>query len=160
MLKKLNTLIVRLKCKAQQNIFLDTDENHWISGEYPSLQHIIQLRKLQESRMVHNVHHIHGNPHTEKLLRTFRIHAEKVWKVQVEDENIRCMVESTCKTLPQAANYALDAPITLEDPYFAVKKGKTPSSWQWCIASRRQIHMGTIKNTWKQSVITCTWKGR
>jgi hypothetical protein len=78
MLKKLNTLIVGLKCKAQQNIFLDTDENHWISGEYPSLQYITQLRKLQESRMVHNVHHIHGNPHTEKLLRTSRIHAEKV----------------------------------------------------------------------------------
>jgi len=62
-------------------------------------------------------------------------------KVQVEDENIRCMEESTCNTLLQAANYALDGPITMDDLYFAVKKGKTPSSWQWRITTQLQLHM-------------------
>jgi len=70
----------------------------------------------------------------------------KFGKVQVEDENIRCMVQSTCKTL-QAANYALDAPITMEDLYFAVKKGKHPAPGSDAMRHDFNFTWGTIKKT-------------
>jgi len=34
---------------------------------------------------------------------------------QVDNENIRCMLEKTYNTLPKAANYALQAPITMDE---------------------------------------------
>jgi len=34
---------------------------------------------------------------------------------QVDNENIGCMEQSTYKTLPQAANYALQAPTNMDE---------------------------------------------
>ena len=126
-LKKLKASIVMLHYIEQQRILLDTDEHDRIAEEGPSLYHILKVRKRQEARMIQSIHGSYGNPQTNTadLLRTFTEFLRRKYDyIQVDEFCVKRMANTLNKTLPQGANNALDAPVTMEELPLSVRSGK------------------------------------
>jgi hypothetical protein len=126
-LKELKARIVRLHHMERQRRLIDTEEQDRITEERPSLYHILKSRKRQEARIMHSIHDSDGNlqSNTFDLLRTFTEFMR--WKydhIQVDEDCIQRMENTLNKTLPNVANTALDAPVTMEEPHLAVRIGK------------------------------------
>ena len=54
-LKKLKAKIVRLNSPYRQRVMIDTEEHDQITGEYPSLHHLLKRRKRQEGRLIRQI---------------------------------------------------------------------------------------------------------
>ena len=71
--KKLRAKIIRLKSKHHLGMFIDSGEQDRITGEEPSLHHLLKTRKREAQRTVHRVYD------TDGILKTFlRLHEKKV----------------------------------------------------------------------------------
>jgi hypothetical protein len=77
--------------------------------------------------MIQCIHDSDGNPqsNTVDILRTFtEFMRRKYDHIQVDEDCIQRMENTLNKTLPNAANTILDAPVTMEELHLAVKSGK------------------------------------
>ena len=127
MLKTLKDNIVGLHHIEQQRMLLDNDEHDRIAEEGPSLYHILQSRKRQETRMTHSIHDRYGNPQTNytDIMRTFTEFMRRKYDyIQVDEDYVQRMVNTLTKTLPHAANKVLDPPVTMEELRLAVRSAK------------------------------------
>jgi hypothetical protein len=89
-----------------------------MEGEEPSLYHILRPKARREARAVHVIQDGTGTIHTtaKDILRSFLASLPTKFRdVPVDVENIRALLRDVNKTLPLAANLALDAPITIEE---------------------------------------------
>ena len=109
------------------HILLDTEEHTRIAEEGPSLHQILRSRKRQEARIIHCIHDSYGNPQTNStdILCTFTESMQiKYDYIQVDEDCVQRMANTSKKTLPHAANTILDAPIAMEKLPLAVRNGK------------------------------------
>jgi len=81
--------------------------------------------------MVNNVYDNDVNIQTTlmNILRTFTMFIKKKYDtIQVDSDSVYRMLQRSKKHIPQEANDALDAPITMDELHTAVKQGKTQST--------------------------------
>jgi len=126
-LKQLKAKIVRLYHEPHQHLFLLNDDQNTMEDEEPSLHHLLKRHKRQESRMVNSVYDKDGNTQTTPMnvLRTFTMFMKKKYDtIQVDSDSVNRMLRRSKKHIPQEANDALDAPITIDELHIAVKQGK------------------------------------
>jgi hypothetical protein len=77
--------------------------------------------------MVNSVYDNDGDIQTTpmNILRTFTIFMKKKYDtIQVDSDSVYRMLQILNKHIPQEANDALDAPITMDELHIAVKQGK------------------------------------
>ena len=125
-LKQLKAKIVRLYHETHHHLFLDNDDQNKMEDE-PSLHHLQKRHKRQESRMDNRVYVNDGNIQTTpmNLLRTFIMFMKKKYDtIQVDSGSVNRMLQRWKKHIPQEANDALDAAITMDELHIAVKQGK------------------------------------
>jgi len=125
-LKQLKTKIVRLYHEPHHHPFLDNDDQNKMEVEEASLHHVLKRHKRQECCMVNNIYD-DGNIQTTpmNILRTFTMFMKKKYDtIQVDSDRVNRMLQRTNKHIPQEANDALDAPITMDELHIAVKQGK------------------------------------
>ena len=109
------------------HILLDTEEHTRIAEEGPSLHQILRSRKRQEARIIHCIHDSYGNPQTNStdILCTFTESMQiKYDYIQVDEDCVQRMANTSKKTLPHAANKVLDPPVTMEELRLAVRSAK------------------------------------
>ena len=124
-LKQLKAKIVRLYHEPHHHRFLDDDQNK-MEDEEPTLHHLLKRHKMQESRTVNSVYD-DGNIQTTPMnvLRTFTMFMRKKYDtIQVDSDSVNRMLQGSKKHIPQEANDALDAAITMDELHTAVKQGK------------------------------------
>ena len=110
-------------------LFLDNDDQNKMGDEEPSLRHLMKRHKRQESRMFNSVYD-DGNIQTTpmNILHTFTMFMKKKYNtIQVDSDSVYRMLQGSNKHIPQEANDALDAPITMDELHI-VKQGKTLST--------------------------------
>jgi len=98
-----------------------------MEDEELSLHHLLKRHKRQESRMVNSVYGNDGNIQTTpmNILRTFTNFMKKKYDtLHVDSDSAHRMLQRSKKHIPQEANDALDAPITMDELLIAVKQGK------------------------------------
>ena len=98
-----------------------------MEDEEPSLHHLLKRHKRQESRMVNSVYDNDGNIQTTpmNILRTFIMFMRKKYDtIQVDCDSVNRMLQRSKQHIPQEANDALDAAITMDELLIAVKQGK------------------------------------
>ena len=125
-LKQLKAKIVQL---YHELLFLDNDDQNKMGDEEPSLRHLMKRHKRQESRMFNSVYD-DGNIQTTpmNILHTFTMFMKKKYNtIQVDSDSVYRMLQGSNKHIPQEANDALDAPITMDELHI-VKQGKTLST--------------------------------
>jgi len=126
-LKKLKAKIVRLHHEPTQRLLLHTEDQDKCEDETPSLYHILQMRKRQESRMIDRVYDSEGHLKTSPLA-ILRVYTEfmknKYDMITADADSIHRILRHSCSKMPLIANEALDTPITMEEMHIAVKQGK------------------------------------
>ena len=125
-LKQLKAKIVRLYHEPQHHLFLDNDDQNKMEDEEPSLHHVLKRHKRQESRMVNSVFNNGNIQNTPmNILRTFTVFMKKKYDtIQVDSDSVYRMLQRSKTHIPQEANDALDAAITVDELHIAVKQGK------------------------------------
>ena len=126
-LKKLKAKIIRLNSKHNLGMFTDNGEQDRITGEEPSLHHLLKIRKRQSQRPVHQVYDTDGSLKTSPadILRVFTDYMRRKYDhIQVNEEIMRHMTNCALETIPSAVNTVLEESKTMEELFQAVKQGK------------------------------------
>ena len=129
-LKKLKTKIVRLHSAQWMDALTDTLEQDRMLGEEPSLHHFPKGPKRQEQRTVHQMYGNIGTQHTSStdILRIFTKHMRCKYD---HDECARRITDCGRRTIPPAANEALEEPITMDELLQAIKRQSKGGSGPW-----------------------------
>jgi len=117
-LKQLKAKIVRLYHETHHHLFLDNDDQNKMEDEEPSLHHLLKRHKRQEYGMVNSVYDNDGNIQTTMFMK------KKYDTIQVDSDSVNRMLQRSKEHIPQEANDALDAAITMDGLHIAVKQGK------------------------------------
>jgi hypothetical protein len=107
-------------------MFIDSGEQDRITGEEPSLHHLLKILKRQAQRTVHQVYDTDGSLKTSPadILRVFTDYMRPKYEyIQVNEERMRHMMNCGLRTIPSTANTALEESITMEELFQAVKQG-------------------------------------
>jgi len=115
--------------------------------EDPSLHHLIKERKRQVQRTVHIMHDKNGSPQTSSLdiLSVFVEHFKRKYDtIPVSEECMMRLMDCNLSTVPDAANLALEEPVTLEEIYHAIKTWKPHKA-----PGYDGICLEFLKKTWK-----------
>jgi len=108
-------------------MWVDNGVQDRFGEEEPSLHHLIKERKRQVQRTVHMILDKNGSPQTSSLdvLRVFAEHfRSKYDTIPVSGECMKRLMDCNLSKVPDAANLALEEPVTLEEIYQATKTGK------------------------------------
>jgi len=122
--KILKANIIRLNSKHHLGMPVEKDRT---TGEESSLHHLLKIRKRQAQRTVHQVYDTDGSLKTSPadILRVFTDYVRRKYDhIEVNEERIRHIMNCGLKTMPSAANTALEESITMEELFQAVKQGK------------------------------------
>jgi len=126
-MKKLKAKIIRHKSIHQMGMFIDNGEQDRITGEEQSLQNLLKIRKRRAQRTVHQVCDTDGSLKTSPadILQVFTDYMRRKYDhIKVNEERMRHMMNCGLKTIPSAANTALEESITMVELVQAVKQGK------------------------------------
>ena len=101
-LKELKTKIVRLNSPYRQRVMIDTEEHDQITGEYPSLHHLLNRRKRQEGRLIRQIVDENDETHTTSasILRTFAKHFQQTLQpIESKEQSLKQLTESGLRTI-------------------------------------------------------------
>jgi len=108
-------------------MWVDNGVQDRFGEEDPPLHHLMKERKRQVQRTVHLILDKNSSPQTSSLdiLRVFAEHFKSKYDtIHVSGECMKRLMDCNLLTVPDAANLALEEPVTLEEIYQAVKTGK------------------------------------
>jgi hypothetical protein len=146
-LKRLKAKIIQLKSTYYTALQVDVGESDRLRGEGPSLHHLLQGRKKQKQRTIHQVYDQNGSIQktTVDLLRLFADHMRQMYdNIPTSAESTRRILECGIKLISGGANAALEEPITLDELYCAIKQGKTNK-----VPGRDGICLEFYNHTWE-----------
>jgi len=125
-LNKLKAKIVRLYSAQRMGALIDIGEQDRMLGEEPSLHHLLKGRKRQEQRTVQQIYDS-GILHTssDDILRIITEHMRSKYDhITIDGECVRSITDCGLRTIPPAANEALEDPIIMDELLKAIKKAK------------------------------------
>ena len=131
-LNKLKAKIVTLHSAQQMGTLIDIGEHGRNLGEEPSGHHLLKGRKRQEQRTVHQIFDNIGVQHTSStdILRTFTEYmCCKYDHITIDDKCVRRITDCGLRTIPPAANEALEEPITMDELLQTIQKAKQGRLW-------------------------------
>jgi len=108
-------------------MWVDNGVQDRFGEEDPSLHNLIKERKRQVQRTVHMILDKNGIPQTSSLdiLCVFAEHFKSKYDtIAVSGECMKRLMDCNLSTVPDAANLALEEPVTLEEIYQVIKTWK------------------------------------
>ena len=133
---------------------IDIGEQDRILGEEPSLHNLLKGRKRQEQRTVHQTYDNIGIQHTSStdILRIFTEHMRcKYDHITIDGERVRRITDCGLRTIPPAANEALEEPITMDELLQAIinaKQGRLRVVMRYAWNSSRKRVTSPNKTFW------------
>jgi len=112
-LKKLKAKIVHLNSTFRQKLMVDTGEQDKMSGEDPSLHHLIKTRKQQASRTIRQICDDQGITHTESMdiMKVFTMHfRKKICPIRMDEGSARLLMNFELRTVTHEMNSVMEEP--------------------------------------------------
>jgi hypothetical protein len=130
-LKLIQASIVGLSGTYYRSMWVDCAEQDRHEREEPSLYHIIKERGRKIQRTAHMIHDKTGTPQkaSRDILRVFADHFKSKYDtIEVDGGSLERIMECNMLMIPDAANLALEEPITLGELHHVIKTGKPHKS--------------------------------
>jgi hypothetical protein len=108
-----------------------TDEKDRITGEDPTLHQYLKSRKGRAMRTITHALDENGHLKTDRteIMHIFANHMTRQQEhIPIDERRIKDLVKCGMNKLPDAANTALEDPITMDELLNAVRKGKSRKS--------------------------------
>jgi len=126
-LKMLKAKILCLNSTFRQKLKVDTGEQDKMSGEYPSLHHLIKTRKRQARRTIRQICDDEGITHAESMdiMKVFTMHFRKKFcPIRIDEGSARLLLNCELRTVTHEMNSVLEEPISLDELRNAISKGR------------------------------------
>jgi hypothetical protein len=107
---------------------MDSGEQDRFGCEEPTFYHLLKKRKQRVQLTIHSIRDKDGSLLTSSLdiLHAFAEHFKyKYDTISISVECMKRIMDCGLPTVPDAANLALEEPVTLEETYQAIKRGKS-----------------------------------
>jgi hypothetical protein len=127
LLKKLKAKLVCLNNKHHKKMILDIGDQDRMTGENPSLHHIIGARKRQHRRMIQQIRDEQEATHTTTttIIQAFATHfCKKFQPIHIDEDNTRQLLNCEFKEVANEVNMNLDQPVSMTELWTAPGKGK------------------------------------